>query len=207
MVHATMTSRLLRLPAELRSHIYEYVISIPDDNRPTELSAATAPSKALLLVNHQVYNECRLIYRDVLRKYWQTTRFVINIPPNLSAKDIRQQILLHQEDDLQHVRSLMVDFQQELRPAGTWRSFKMTLIDSVGVWMIEAATHQRAVPAKYWVLAQTLEGKARLAEACDSADVARIESTKQSGNPSAVSQQISLLLGSLQCVQEMSDQR
>ena len=63
-------SHLLKLPAELRNHIYELAFTTDhydeegeEEEEVMDVFAAPAPGKALLLVCHQIHNEANLMYK------------------------------------------------------------------------------------------------------------------------------------------------
>lgn len=75
------------LPAELRNTIY--ALSFTTDNTDTgerdyiNLLYADPPSKSLLLVCRQAYNEARGLYRTAYQLYWSKNSFIMHImvPP------------------------------------------------------------------------------------------------------------------------------
>ena len=74
-------SRLLSLPSELRSTIWELALSADDSrNEYGEVNLITAnfPSRALLLTCRKVYNEVHKIYEQAYHIYWTNTQFYLN---------------------------------------------------------------------------------------------------------------------------------
>ncbi|KAI7176146.1 hypothetical protein KC316_g6502 [Hortaea werneckii] len=90
----TETFRLLDLPAELRTCIYEYAFT-PESpstfNTILERFESTAPSTALLLTNQLIHQEAHSIYQEAYRRFWtysvSAVRTEIELQPNLRPRD------------------------------------------------------------------------------------------------------------------------
>jgi len=72
---AKQTSRLLTLIPELRNQIYEQAFAVPQTS--VDLMKASPPSKALLLVCRQTYQEAKGLYNEAYRRYWNETDFFL----------------------------------------------------------------------------------------------------------------------------------
>ncbi|KAK5692252.1 hypothetical protein LTR17_025438 [Elasticomyces elasticus] len=75
--NAPETSGLLTIAAELRNKIYELVFA-NDSTEPVYLVTARPPSKALVLVSRQTYEEAKQMYNKAYREYWSFTTFYID---------------------------------------------------------------------------------------------------------------------------------
>jgi hypothetical protein len=67
----------LRLPAELRVAIYEYVFTSDDDPKGTDLLYPCPPSHALVRTSREIFNESKPVFDQAARAYWSTTEFVV----------------------------------------------------------------------------------------------------------------------------------
>ncbi|KAI7514706.1 hypothetical protein KC347_g476 [Hortaea werneckii] len=76
----TEAFRLMDLPPELRTRIYEYTFTprrLKKSNQNAENFDSQAPSKALLLTNRLIHQEARPIYEEARQRFWTYSVSVI----------------------------------------------------------------------------------------------------------------------------------
>lgn len=101
------TSRLLALPAELRSSIWQLAFLTNDE---VDISTVGGPSSALLLTCHQIRPEVTKYYEEVYERYWRTSTFVLKIrPQDKKLVSSCRNIANLREEDLGHVTNLRIE--------------------------------------------------------------------------------------------------
>ncbi|KAK5719212.1 hypothetical protein LTR15_007735 [Elasticomyces elasticus] len=102
--NASETPGLLTIAAELRNKIYELVFA-SDDTEVVYLLTARPPSKALVLVSRQTYEEAKQMYNKVYQEYWSLTTFYIDYN-DYSSKQVTVDHCT--AADLANIRNLLI---------------------------------------------------------------------------------------------------
>lgn len=127
-------NQLLTLPAELRTAIFECVY--PQAQQPLktiDLFQPVPPSKALLLVNKQVYHEAWDLYCTSHRLYWTSNHFTLKarFDNDDDKARVRSSLIALRKIDTDHLTNITI----MLAPSSIF-----TLIHPNGGWKLEVGS-------------------------------------------------------------------
>lgn len=133
-----------KLPPELRSTIYDFVVA----SRTTEaresdmidLTKHTPPDKALLVTCRQIYNEAKKVYVTAYRAYWTDNRFRFYRAQSIGPREVKIITCSLRERDLQHIRHLELVRDEPSQPLGScYETYAFRLVDARGLWLSKYA--------------------------------------------------------------------
>ena len=94
------------------------------------------------------------MYRATYRQYWACSNFVIKMPPGLSVSLVREQVMSLDNDDLQYVNSLVLDFRYLVSHRGTWANVEWTLVDPRGAWKVNGTSAHGRSRLVFWAMGE-----------------------------------------------------
>lgn len=132
-MHQQQQSRLFKLPAELRNHIYGLTFATPPDTVKLTEAVQKAPSPTILRSCRAIASEAADIFQTSRQQYWSETVFIISSLSEPDLLPVLATLPLAAFTSIQHLRltlgpgDLAVELELSIGSGDEWESRVLSL--------------------------------------------------------------------------------